>query len=195
MTDGGSKEMAARRGATAFMLMALGAMAVCVFVATSETQSGSSRVVLAVDCGSTPWVASCHRPSLMDMINGIGHKAQNNAIRQKQVKEALLKQEKAQMSKLAAKDAIVHKKQAEEAAKSGAKASGGASSDSKTSSKSMGGLEGKARDLKSTVYKGLDIGSRKAVDGEMATLLKKKGPAAVQKKVDQIREQILADSG
>ena len=37
----------------------------------------------------------------MDMINGIGHRAQTNAIRQKQVKEELLKQEKASMQKLA----------------------------------------------------------------------------------------------
>lgn len=44
------------------------------------------------------------------------------------------------------------------------------------------------------MYHGLDIGSKAAVDGEMAKLKKEGGSAAVEKKVTEIREQILADS-
>jgi hypothetical protein len=34
------------------------------------------KVELAEDCSADPWAPSCHRPSLMDMINGVGHRAQ-----------------------------------------------------------------------------------------------------------------------
>ena len=71
----------------------------------------------------------------------------------------------------------------------------GGSSNGAVGGKDKSGLEGGALKLKSTVYKGLDIGSKKAVDGEMAALLKKGGKEAVEKKATQIREQILADSG
>lgn len=176
------------RRALVVATMAFGAVAICLFVTGVDSSSftGEGEVVLATDCSVDPGAASCRRPSFMDMINGIGHRASLNAIRQKRVKEALLKQEQKANMQLLAEQA--KKKQAEEAAK------GGSDDDSKGKS---GGekLEGSAVNLKSTVYQGLDIGSKKAVDDQMAKLLKTGGAAAVEKKVAQIREQILSDSG
>jgi hypothetical protein len=40
------------------------------------TDAIPGKVELAEDCSADPWAPSCHRPSLMDMINGVGHRAQ-----------------------------------------------------------------------------------------------------------------------
>merc|ERR1711998_345700 len=159
------------RRAAAFASMGLAVVAIIAFVATAG--ESTAPVVLATDCSTDPWAPSCHHESFMDMINGIGNRAQSNAIKQKKVKEQLLAQEKLVMKKQEAADRLKAKHEAE-------KAKEGASTGSS---------------LKDTDYGGLNIASKKSVDSTMAQLLKKGGKAAVLKKVNELREQVLADSG
>ncbi|EKX51120.1 hypothetical protein GUITHDRAFT_161618 [Guillardia theta CCMP2712] len=155
----------AARGAAAMGLMFVASIAIVIFVVTAES-SGKDTTVLSTDCSVDPWAPECHHASMMDMINNIRHRARSNAIAQKKLKMQLLAEEKA-----------VIKKQEEKQAKKHASA------------------KSAAPDLKSTVYNGVDIASKKAIDSSLTKLLKKGGKGAVMKKVEEIREQILADSG
>eukprot|EP00960_Hanusia_phi_P063480 765496-Hanusia_phi.AAC.4 len=125
----------AARGAAAMGLMFIASVAIVIFVVTAES-SGKDTTTLSTDCSVDPWAPSCHHASMMDMINNIRHRARSNAIAQKKLKMQLLAEEKAVIKKQEEKHADKHKASAKSA----------------------------APNLKSTVYNGVDIASKHAID-------------------------------
>jgi len=154
-----------QRRVAAIASMMLGCVAVVVFVVGAESSAGPTE--LAVDCSADPWSHSCHPESMMDMINNVGHRARSNAIAQHKLKMQLLAEQKV----------TIEKKEEKHNAKEAAK-------------KDVSG-----KNLKKAVYQGVDITSRTAVDKDLKKTLKRGGRAAVEKQVDQLREEILADAG
>mmetsp|Transcript_29186 Transcript_29186/g.59813 ORF Transcript_29186/g.59813 Transcript_29186/m.59813 type:complete len:194 (-) Transcript_29186:37-618(-) len=159
------------RRIAAFALMGVAVVAVIIFAVGNQNSAGTV-VLQSTDCSVDPWSPACHHPSFMDMINGVGQRAESNANRQKKVKEQLLAQERMMQRKQAQQDQAAGKQKLAEVKK-----------DAPT-----------AKALKDTKYNGVDIASKAAVDNTMAELLKKGGKAAVEKKAEEIRAQVLGDS-